>query len=182
MVRKILQIGDPVLYKESTFIPEDQIKSQEIKALITDLIDTCKAHDSDTAGLSAVQIGIPKSVFVARRIDLDEERWDIFINPKLTRVSPVESEMWEGCMSIGEGEKRLFGPVSRSDEVAIAYLDSEGAKQNLLAKGYMAHIIQHEMDHLAGKLFLQYVSPDKLWTSKQLDEYLQEHGHYPKTD
>lgn len=181
MVKEILQLGDKRLTTPSKEVDISKISSPEIQKIITNLLDTCHAHDSDTAGLSAVQIGTLKRIYVARRIDLAEERWDVMINPQVKVLDSTPVMMWEGCMSIGVGDKRLFGPVYRPNKVEVTYFDSKGNKQTLVAEGYMAHIVQHEQDHLNGKLFLQYVSdPGNIWQSKELDEYVETYGHYPE--
>lgn len=180
MVREIIQIGNPLLTQVSSPVPENELQSKKIQSLIQDMLDTCKHHDKDTAGLSAVQIGEPVRIYVARRIDVNEDIWEVFINPELEILDSEEGIMWEGCMSIGEGDNRLFAPVARANKVKVTYTKTDGTKAELVATDYMAHIVQHEQDHLNGKLFLQYVDdPRKVWKNKDLDEYLEEHGQYP---
>lgn len=180
MVKDIIQIGNPLLTKPSAPVAASEISSEKIQNLIKDMLDTCKHHDQDTAGLSAVQIGEPLRIYVARRIDVNEDIWEVFINPQLEILDSAEGIMWEGCMSIGEGENRLFAPVARANKVKVTYTEPDGTKAELIATDYMAHIVQHEQDHLDGKLFLQYVDdPKKIWKNKDLDEYLEKYGKYP---
>lgn len=180
MVKDIIQIGNKLLTQPSLKVEVADIQTEKIQKLITDLLDTCRYHDKDTAGLSAVQIGVPLRIYVARRIDIDEDLWEVFINPELEILEKEEGIMWEGCMSIGEGDNRLFAPVARANKVKVTYTKPDGTKAELIATDYMAHIVQHEQDHLEGKLFLQYVEdPKQIWRNKELDEYIEEYGKYP---
>jgi peptide deformylase len=185
MVREILQIGQEQLHQVSATLKQEEILSRETKLLVQDLLDTCNAEKESTAGISAVQIGVLKRVFVARilgaKSDSDKNpQWEVFINPEIEVLDSEDGIAWEGCLSIGIGDSRLFGPVSRPRSVRINYLDEQGTKQTRVGEGYQSHIFQHELDHLNGKLFLQYVSnPENIWTSKGLDLYISEHDSYP---
>lgn len=186
MVRKILQIGDPILLKKSKDIDPKDLLSRETQDLIKDLLDTCDSEKEGTAGLSAVQIGVLKRVFIARRVDLemdadsDDPIWEVMINPEIFVLNEKPVEMWEGCLSIGKGDERLFGPVSRPKQIEVKYLDEKGNSKSLVAKDYMAHVVLHEYDHLEGTLFLSYIdNPENIWKSGELDGYLDEHDHYP---
>lgn len=187
MKRAILQIGSPILETKSKRI--ENVKDQHIQDLIKDLLDTCKSKDDVTAGLSAPQIGENLRVIVCRRMDIEEatnssltpeKAWEVMINPEIIKFGKRESAYWEGCLSVGEGVDGLYAPVSRLDSIDIRYQNREGELVNLSCKGFFAHIVQHEIDHLNGKLFLSYVQdPDTIWKSKDLDAYYQENGEYP---
>lgn len=181
MVKKIIQIGDERLLQISEKIKVEDIDSDEIQSLATDLLDTAKAHEDSAAGLSAVQIGILKRMFVVKMTD-DEDNvsYEILINPEIVEQSREQSVVWEGCMSISAGKKRLFGPVSRSKKVLMSYYDLNGEKQEIEGKDFYAHLLIHELDHLDGKLFLQYVeNPKNLWDEKELDKYMDKYGKLP---
>ncbi len=187
MVKTIVQIGNPILLQKSLELSEAELLSRETQKLIDDLIDTCDSEKEGTAGLSAVQIGELKRIFVARRVDLenpededDNPIWEVMVNPKITVIDDSPSEIWEGCLSIGKGGERLFGPVSRPRKIRVEYMDRAGEKHELVAEGYMSHVVLHENDHLDGKLFLSYIQdPANIWKSKDLDDYLDDHDHYP---
>lgn len=185
MVKHIIQIGDPILYKKSKRVDPKDIFSRENRELIKDMLDTLNSDPDSSAGLSAIQIGQAKQIYVIRRIDFEEDTdskpvWEVVINPKVTKASKDQSFMWEGCLSVGTDENRLFAPVARAEEVEIEYLNEKGEPKTLKADGYLAHIIMHEQDHLDGVLFLKYItSPENIWTGKRLDDYIQEHGKYP---
>ncbi len=184
MVKPILQIGNEILTQRSLRIEKKDILSREIAELIQDMKDTCNLDPETSAGLSAVQIGVLKRVYIVRRIDIEKEddppMWEAMINPEVEAVGTGTDTIWEGCLSIGTDENRLFGPVERHSHVKVKYINEEGESRELEAKGFMAHIIQHEQDHLNGILFLKYVvNPQNLWKLKDLDKYISEHDHYP---
>lgn len=191
---KVLQVGDPILEKKSKKVEEP--KAADVQMLIGDLSDVCKRQEERSAGLSASQIGRNIQVFIARRTDLEDKYrkskkemseelsnrlWEPIINPQILKVGSSESVYWEGCLSVGEGDAAIFGPVTRPSLVKIKYLDRYGESKTLTAVDFFAHVIQHEIDHLNGILFLKYVkNPENLWRSKDLDEYIKRHGVMPE--
>lgn len=189
MSKKILQIGDPVLEAESKRAdPNDE----KVKAIIKEMLDLCHEKESATAGLSAPQIGENINICICRRTDLEEETkepiekerlWEIMINPVITSRSKRGSTYWEGCLSVGEGPEGLFAPVTRPSIIDIEYQSLSGEKKQLHAKGFFSHVVQHEMDHLKGILFLKYVDdPSNIWKAKELDTYYDKNGDYPPID
>jgi peptide deformylase len=188
MLRDIIQIGDPVLNKKTTDVSD--VNDPKVKQLIEDLIDTCEENHSTTAGLSAPQINELLSVCVCRRTDIEElrgedtlplnELWEVMINPKVISKSEEKSQFWEACLSIGVGKNQLWGPVQRSKSIVVEYLDRNGNKKTLSPDGFFSHVVQHEIDHLNGILFLTYIdNPANIWKGKDLDSYLDETGEFP---
>lgn len=187
MVKNIVQIGTPVLVQTAKAVKD--AGDPQIVALVKDLLDTCNVNVDGTAGLSAPQIGVSLRVCVVRRTDIEDKEetelpqaklWEVLINPEIIKQSARQSYYWEGCLSIGVGENALFGPVLRSDIVKIKYINRKGEKLELAAKGYFAHIIQHEIDHLNGVLFLKYIdNPQNIWKNIDLDAYIQKFHKYP---
>lgn len=171
MIKKILQLGSEELEKESLLVDP---KSKEVKELVQDLLDTLNDDPDRSAGLSAPQIGVNKRVVICRRLDKedrdeDDPIWEVMINPEIISESEKQSTSWEGCLSIRDGD--LFGKVTRPERVTVEFIDQDGNKKKLKAKGYFSHVVQHELDHLDGVLFLKYITdPAGLYTSKQLDE------------
>lgn len=183
MVRDIIQLGDKRLNQVSKEVIPHEIKSERIQSIIKDTIDTVKAFPEEAAGLSAVQIGELERIFVVKRVDIssDTDRYDVIINPKVIFSSKDKSVEWEGCMSISSENLRLYGPVERSRVVEIEYLDENGDKKVLKGKGFFSHLIQHELDHLNGKLFLAHVKdPNNVWNEEKLDAYLDKYGSLPQ--
>ena len=122
----------------------------EIRQLINDMAETMYAAPG--VGLAATQVDIHKRVIV---IDVSEERDQLktFINPELV-ATEGESEFEEGCLSV----PGIFEKVRRADRITVRALDAEGKPFTLEADGLLAVCIQHEMDHLEGKVFVEYLS------------------------
>ncbi|MBN1915741.1 peptide deformylase [Candidatus Dojkabacteria bacterium] len=186
MIKKILQIGDPVLEKKSLELDIKKLEEKKIQSLIDNLIETAYSEVEKSAGISAPQIGENLNIIVARRFDLQKNEddkkviWEVIINPRVLFLSEEESVFWEGCLSVGVGQKALFGPVKRKREVKIRYTNREGKEKEYHGRDFMSHIVQHEIDHLDGTLFLSHINnPDNIWTSKKLDEYMKVHNDYP---
>jgi len=148
-IKKILTEPDPFLRQKSSEV--EQV-TDETRKLMDDMLDTM--YDAPGIGLAAIQIGVPKRVIV---IDLsrDEKKNPLyFVNPKIIKKSDTDSTYEEGCLSV-PGQ---FAEVDRPDKCHISFLDYNGKKQELKAEGLLATCIQHEMDHLEGILFIDYLS------------------------
>ena len=148
-IRKILTEPDTFLRQKSHDV--DKV-DDEIKKLINDMLDTMYAAPG--IGLAAIQIGVPKRIIVIDVSKEEEKKPLYFINPKITFKSDDNSTYEEGCLSV-PGQ---FAEIDRPDQCHINYLDYNGKEQELKAKGLLATCIQHEMDHLEGILFIDYLS------------------------
>jgi len=146
----ILHFPDPRLRRKA--VPVDTVDNS-IRSLVDDMFETMYAAPG--IGLAAVQVNVPKRVIV---IDISEERDQplVLINPSLLSCEGDE-EMQEGCLSVPE----INEPVQRAARIRVAALDRNGEPFELEADGLLAVCIQHEMDHLEGKLFIDYLSPLK---------------------
>lgn len=148
--RPIVIYGDPVLRNVSK--PVENITG-EIKALVSNMIDTLKKAQG--LGLAAVQIGELDRVFIVDVSHLDPAKsLTVFINPEILETSG-ESEYEEGCLSI----PGIYQKVLRPEKVRVRATALDGTKFELEADGILARAIQHEYDHLEGKLFIDYLSP-----------------------
>ena len=148
-IKKILTEPDPFLRQKSSEV--EQV-TDEIRKLMDDMLETM--YDAPGIGLAAIQIGVPKRVIV---IDLsrDEKKNPLyFVNPKIIEKSNTDSTYEEGCLSV----PNQFAEVDRPDKCHVSFLDYNGKKQELKAEGLLATCIQHEMDHLEGILFIDYLS------------------------
>ncbi|NTS78654.1 peptide deformylase [Catenovulum sp. SM1970] len=125
----------------------------EIETNIEDLIETM--YDAKGVGLAATQVDIHKRIFVA---DCSEEYNEplVFVNPEITEKRGVEVHE-EGCLSF----PTIYAKVERAESVTVKALDKEGNEFTMDADGLLAICIQHELDHLNGKLFVDYLSPLK---------------------
>jgi peptide deformylase len=149
-LRKIIVIPDPVLRQASAPVAA---VSKDIRALADDMLETM--YDAPGIGLAAVQIGVPQRIITIDLAKKDEPKEPIvFINPEIIASSEETSVYEEGCLSIPE----YYEEVTRPARVKIRYLDIKGVAQEIDAEGLMATCIQHETDHLNGKLFIDYLS------------------------
>jgi len=125
----------------------------EIQQLVTDMLDTM--YDENGIGLAATQVDIHQRVVV---IDISEDRNEpmVFINPEIVARSG-ETSYEEGCLSVPQN----YAKVERAAEVTVKALDKNGHGFEINADGLLAICLQHELDHLEGKLFIDYLSPLK---------------------
>ena len=132
--------------------PVEKVGKDEQK-LMNDMLDTM--YDANGIGLAAIQIGIPKRIIV---MDLCKEEGKkeprYFVNPVIRNKNPIKNTHEEGCLSVPD----QFAEIDRPSKCEVEYLDYNGKQQLLKAEGLLATCIQHEMDHLEGILFIDYLS------------------------
>jgi len=149
-VRKILTEPNKLLRQISE--PVEKIGEDE-KKLMDDMLDTM--YEAPGIGLAAIQIGVPKRIIVMD-ISRDENKKEprFFVNPVIKNKNKEKSIYEEGCLSV----PNQFAEIERPNSCEVEYLDYDGKKQILKAEGLLATCIQHEMDHLEGILFIDYLS------------------------
>ncbi|MFA6417065.1 MAG: peptide deformylase [Patescibacteria group bacterium] len=142
----------PILRKKSLEIEPKELLSKQMKTLLLDMEETMKKKDG--AGLAAPQIG--KNI---RMIVVSDENKTIFlINPKITKKSWARKVEDEGCLSVlNDKGEIIYAPISRHKKINCVYLDEKGNKKTLAAENLLARVIQHEIDHLDGILFIDYL-------------------------
>jgi peptide deformylase len=147
----ILCYPDPKLHKVAK--PVAQVDAR-IKNLVTDMLETM--YEAKGIGLAATQVDVHERLIV---IDVSEERNAplVLINPELTWTSAEKHINEEGCLSV----PGIYDGVERFDAVHVTALDGSGKSRVIEADGMLAVCIQHEMDHLMGKVFVEYLSPLK---------------------
>jgi peptide deformylase len=147
----ILCYPDPKLHKVAAPVRE---VDQRIRALVADMLETM--YEAKGIGLAATQVDVHERLIV---IDISEERNAplVLINPSLSWTSPERHINEEGCLSV----PGVYDGVERFDAVTVTALDQHGARHSVEADGMLAVCIQHEMDHLMGKVFVEYLSPLK---------------------
>ena len=149
-IRKILTEPDLFLRQKSIKV---EVVDNEIRSLMDDMLETM--YNAPGIGLAAIQIGVPKRVIV---IDISQDKEEkkpfYFVNPELIANSNNNAIYEEGCLSV-PGQ---FAEIERPSKCDVEYLDYNGEKQILHADGLLATCIQHEMDHLEGILFIDYLS------------------------
>ena len=149
-LRQILTEPNEILRKKS--LPVDSV-DKDLQILMDDMLETMYAAPG--IGLAAIQVGIPKRVIV---LDIEQKEGNkkplFFVNPEIIQKSKNLSAYEEGCLSV-PGQ---FAEINRPDKCHIKYLDYYGEKKEINAEGMLATCIQHEMDHLEGILFIDYLS------------------------
>ncbi len=147
----ILCYPDPRLHKVAQPVT---VVDARIQALVADMLETM--YDAQGIGLAATQIDVHERVVV---IDVSEERDQpmVLINPEILWASDEKQVGDEGCLSV----PGIYDGVERSTAVKVRALDGNGQSRDIDAEGMLAICIQHEMDHLLGKVFVEYLSPLK---------------------
>ncbi len=150
-LRPILSYPDPRLHTVARPVQEVDAR---IQALVADMIETM--YDANGIGLAATQIDVHERVVV---IDVSEERNAplVLINPEITWASAEKVINEEGCLSV----PGIYDGVERSTAVKVQALDAQGQSRTIDAEGLLAICVQHELDHLLGKVFVEYLSPLK---------------------
>ena len=175
-IRKVSRMGHPVLRQRAAEIPPAQMQSSQMQRLIDDMIETM--IDYEGIGLAAPQVFEPLRLIVLGdpsaelrskpAADPQDEAaipLTVLFNPQFTTLSPERIDAWEGCLSIPQ----LRGVVPRSAAVEVRGYDREGSAVELGAEGIFARVLQHEIDHLDGVLFLDRM--DDLQTLTFVEEY-----------
>jgi len=149
-VRKILTEPNKLLRKVSSVV--EKVGNEE-RMLMDDMLETM--YKAPGIGLAAIQIGVPKRIIVMV-ISRDESKKEplYLINPIIKNKNLEKKIYEEGCLSVPD----QFAEIERPKTCVVEYLDYEGKKQQLKAEGLLATCIQHEMDHLEGILFIDYLS------------------------
>ena len=132
--------------------PVEKVGDEE-RALMDDMLETM--YEAPGIGLAAIQVGVPKRIIVmdiSRNEDKKEPRY--FVNPIIKNRNKEKVKYEEGCLSVPD----QFAEIERPNACEVEYLDYNGKKQLLKADGLLATCIQHEMDHLEGVLFIDYLS------------------------
>jgi len=168
-IKPTIQAGNKIVQTVSTAVRD--VNSEETKQVIEDLVDTMR--DVDLVGMAAPQIGVNLRIFVTeiRETNVRKTGSDslkVFINPEILEVSEATVDGYEGCGSVCVAH--FFGPVNRAKKVTVRAQDETGQEFRLEAEGLLARIIQHEVDHLDGVLFVEKISDLKKIMSRE--EYL----------
>lgn len=170
-ILKVAKLGHPVLRNPSEPYTKQEILLPQTQKLIEDMIETM--HDHEGVGLAAPQVHVSKQLFV---VEVPETRTGkikpfpltIMFNPKFTFKGEEKIKMWEGCLSV----PGLRGLVPRYKHLTLIYLDQKAKEKKLEADGFLAGVLQHESDHLLGKVFL-----DRMESFSDL-AFIEEWGRY----
>ncbi|MES2930334.1 MAG: peptide deformylase [Patescibacteria group bacterium] len=159
---EILQNGDPVLRKIAQEVPLESIVTPKIRKILKDMSEALHSQD-DGVAIAAPQIGVSLRIFIIAgkvfsedfvrgkgKQDISVEKDLIFINPVFQKISKDRKLLSEGCLSV----RPLYGKVRRATKATMEAYDENGKKFTKSGSGLLAHIFQHETDHLDGILFI----------------------------
>jgi len=153
-ILKVARLGHPVLRVAAEPVAPDSIGTARVQQLIDDMIETMVEYDG--AGLAAPQVHVSQQIVVfqvddnPRYPDAESVPLTVLINPKITALSTRTDLDWEGCLSLPD----LRGQVPRYTQVRVEAYDRQGKRLNYIAKKFHARVVQHECDHLLGKVFV----------------------------
>jgi len=162
-VLEIVRMGHPILRQPAEAVPESEISSQAISDLVKDMVETL--HASGGIGLAAPQIN--RSIQLAIiEIEESSDRYGeiptlpltIFVNPEIKLLSEETAGYWEGCLSI----PGIRGFVERPQHIEVSYQDLMGNAHTIIFEGFLATVMQHEFDHLRGRLFIDRIQDTRL--------------------
>lgn len=180
MILPIVQAGEPVLRQQARPLRPNEIRSREIRELIADMKETMYAAPG--VGLAAPQVGRNLQLAVIEDRSeytkdwtpqqlADRERkpvpFHVIINPRLTLLGDERVEFFEGCLSL----TGLMALVARARRVQVECLDETGEPRTIEASGWYARILQHEIDHLHGNLYVDHMYPRTLMTVENYKQY-----------
>jgi peptide deformylase len=167
------RFGNPILRDRATELSVDEIQSDDIQSLIADMAYTLLKEDYGV-GIAAPQVGRSVALSVIgikptpNRPNLEPFSTTI-INPKITETYGEPEPKWEACISCGAGDNILYAQVARFNKVKLTWLDETAKSREEIVDGFVAHVVQHEVDHLNGILFLDRVEDPT--TYMMADEY-----------
>jgi peptide deformylase len=149
-IRPIISLPDPQLRQKSQ--PVARV-DDDVRRLMDDMLETM--YDAPGVGLAAIQVAVPKRVVVIDTARDGEEKRPMFLaNPEIVWSSEEKRVYQEGCLSIPD----FLEDVERPERVRARFLDRNGEAQEIEADGLLATVLQHEIDHLNGVLFIDYLS------------------------
>lgn len=167
---QISQLGHPVLRGKAKGV--DNVADPDIQALIDDMIETCR--DVDGVGIAAPQVYRPLRLFIIasrpnpRYPNAPQMQPTAMINPAIHSASNEMEKDWEGCLSI----PGIRGHVPRHRAVTVSFTSRQGRHEEMTFDGFLARIIQHEFDHIEGRVFLDRTDPLDLITEKEYQKRL----------
>ncbi len=153
-ILKVARLGHPILRQVAATVAPSEVRRPETQRLIDDMIETMIEYDG--AGLAAPQVHVSKQIAVyavesnPRYPEAPSIPLTVLINPRITPLGEEQEEDWEGCLSVPD----LRGKVPRFVRIRVEAIDRHGKAFEFTATGFHARVIQHETDHLFGKVYL----------------------------
>lgn len=171
------QFGDPILRKHAKRVAKRDIRTEKIQKLIANMQHTLTSLELGV-GLAAPQVGHSLAIVVINIQPLPHRPLAIpfeavMINPKITKIIGKQKQLWESCISSGDGQPGFFAKAARYPKLEVEYQDEYGKLHKEKFSGLPAHVIQHEVDHLNGILFVDHVTnPKTFMTYRQYVEQI----------
>ena len=159
-IMRVLSIADPtdslLLRKESLPVSEQMLRSEEYALLRERMLLTVQNPEAEGVGIAAPQVGVRRNIIAVQRFDKEGEPFEFYLNPEIVERLGEKADGGEGCLSVPE----LYGNVSRWQEIVLRYRDEQWVEHTERIEGFTAVIFQHEVDHLSGRLFIDYLSAE----------------------
>ena len=179
MILKVARIGHPVIRASARVVPVDKIGAPEFQRLVDDMVETM--HEYDGVGRAGPQVHVSLRVAVLEVPGSDDRSREpvplmTIVNPKLTPIGTDTVPGWEGCLSVPD----LRGIVPRHRRLRLEAYDRQGQKIDLEAEGFFARVLQHECDHLDGRVYLDRM--EGLRSLSFLREFQRYHTQHPGDD
>lgn len=181
MIHPLIRMGHPMLRQVARQVSSSELKSPEFQSFVADMRENMKHYGG--IGLAAPQIGQSLQLAVIEleggknRYGSDEGLpFTVFINPKIEVLDATEQGFWEGCLSV----PGLRGFVERPRKIKVTYLDEAGQAQELVAEDFLATVVQHELDHLTGHLYVDRLKDTRLLSFQE--EFTEFMGQAPSLD
>ena len=172
-ILKAIRFGNPILRSKTRRLTLAEIKSEHIQVLVENMRYTLLKKKYGV-GIAAPQVGVDIALSVIgikptpNRPNLESFE-TVIINPEIIETYGNRKQLWEGCISCGTGNNTLFALVPRYEKIRLRWIDENGAKREEILEGFVAHVAQHETDHLNGVLFVDKVKDPS--TYMMADEY-----------
>ena len=146
------------LREESRPMSESLLRTEEYALLRERMLQTVQNPEAEGVGIAAPQVGVRRAMIAVQRFDKEGEPFEFFLNPEIIELLGEKADGGEGCLSVPE----LYGNVSRWQHILLRYRDEQWVEHTEHIKGFTAVIFQHEVDHLSGRLFIDYLSAEGL--------------------
>lgn len=181
---QLTKFGNPILRTPAKRLTPEQVKSEDVQRLIKNMHAHMDSHPAYGVGIAAQQLNVPLAIFIVSikptdyRPNVETIKMTI-INPEIVQYYGRKSGMWEGCLSLGfnssDPEQDFpYAQTRRYKKIRLHYLDLAGEQQEADFDGLLAHVIQHETDHLNGILFVDRVKDTSTYMMKS--EYIKRHS------
>jgi peptide deformylase len=175
MIRPICRMGNPILRKKAEKISKDYLMSDDFSQLLQDMQESMNHYGG--IGIAAPQIGVDLQVAIIELVGLNRYGEEInlpltaFVNPEISYLTDEEQGFWEGCLSV----PGLRGFVERPKKIKVSYQNHKGEDQEIIAEGFLATVLQHELDHLHGVLYIDRIKDPRLLTyQEEFEQFIQE--------